>query len=315
MSHQITVLDSLHALGPLSGTDVVLSSPRTWRAVGRAFDTRGAEVVTDPFRRPLRSPERVVAVGTGRLLDRAKAVAADTGCELITVPTALSTDAAFSPVCAHRDNGYVEYRETGFPSAVVVDPEVLAAAPPAWHLWALGDLLSVESALRDRLHRHVVPAHVREAAGELVHDVIAWTAAPPDLPALARLLARKVELGHGAGGAWLEEGTEHYLGYLLERELDTPHWHGHLLLALLPVSAVLQDWPTGRSTGFSAALEACGAGPVRGRDLLATDRFRELLLRAGEFCETHDYRNTVLTDPRRTGERLDAALTAWEEGL
>ncbi|WP_181970431.1 iron-containing alcohol dehydrogenase [Kitasatospora xanthocidica] len=314
-SHRITVLDGLPALGPLGGTDVVLSSPRTWQAVRHGFDTGAAEVVTDRQQRPARGPGRVVAVGTGRLLDHAKAVAADAGSALVTVPTALSTDAAFSSVSAHRANGHVEYRETGFPSAVVVDPAVLAAAPPAWHLWGLGDLLSVESALRDRLHHHRVPAGVRAAAAELVQDVLAWAAAPPDLPALARLLARKVELGHGTGGAWLEEGTEHYLGYLLERELDTPHWHGRLLLALLPVCAALQDWPAERSAEFSGALAACGVGPVRGRDLLATGRFRELLLQAHGFCESHGYDNTVLAAPRRTGERLDAALAAWEEGL
>ncbi|MDR3315815.1 MAG: iron-containing alcohol dehydrogenase [Coriobacteriales bacterium] len=76
--------------------------------------------------------QAVIAVGGGRILDLAKGVAALAGLPLVTIPTIAATCAAFSDLIVyyHPDGSqdcYVFHDEP--PRLIIVDPEVLLAAP------------------------------------------------------------------------------------------------------------------------------------------------------------------------------------------
>ncbi|MFD1373429.1 iron-containing alcohol dehydrogenase [Actinoplanes sichuanensis] len=304
-------MDDLDHIG-LERSDVIVTSPRAWQTVSSRFpkDVR----LLDADGLAVHGASRIVAVGAGRTMDRAKILAADSGLPLITIPTVLATDAAFSSVAAFRDRGFVEYRETGLPEAVVIDSKVLAQAPLAWHRWGLGDLISVVSALSDRRTITGVDPYVEEAAAVLVGDTLKWAGeATDDLVALADLLVRKVELGLAVDAAWLEEGTEHYLAYLLETKINKSLWHGELILALMPVCAAVQQWPASQVATVSDALRACGA--VRpARCLLTSAAFVDMVNSMPEYCREHGYDNTVLRDDRVLDEIRTEAIRAWETG-
>ena len=99
--------------------------------VAAAIAARGAEVV--------------VAVGGGKTIDTAKTAAIRTGARIAVVPTIASTDAPCSAVAVVYDahGVYVEsLRLARNPDVVVVDPEVIVAAPPRFFAAGIGDALS-----------------------------------------------------------------------------------------------------------------------------------------------------------------------------
>lgn len=87
----------------------------------------------------------VVAVGGGKTMDTAKAVAQPGGLRLVIVPTIASTDAPTSALSVvYSDAGeFLEYRfYDRNPDAVVVDTGVVAAAPTRFLVAGMGDALA-----------------------------------------------------------------------------------------------------------------------------------------------------------------------------
>jgi glycerol dehydrogenase len=87
----------------------------------------------------------VVAVGGGKTIDTAKTAAVNTGARIAVVPTIASTDAPCSAVAVvYDDHGvFVEsLRLPRNPDVVVVDPDVIVAAPVRFFVSGIGDALS-----------------------------------------------------------------------------------------------------------------------------------------------------------------------------
>lgn len=87
----------------------------------------------------------VVGVGGGTAIDAAKAVAAETGCSFVAIPTVASTDAPASGVAVvYDDRGRVAdvVLADRNPDAVIVDTAVMAGAPVAFLRHGIGDALA-----------------------------------------------------------------------------------------------------------------------------------------------------------------------------
>jgi glycerol-1-phosphate dehydrogenase [NAD(P)+] len=93
--------------------------------------------------------EAVVGVGGGRVLDAAKYVATRLGIPSVMVPTALAHDGLASPVSImENDAGRGSYGVAA-PIAVLVDLDVIAAAPARFARAGIGDVLSNLCAVAD----------------------------------------------------------------------------------------------------------------------------------------------------------------------
>ncbi|MFH1059579.1 MAG: glycerol dehydrogenase [Pseudomonadota bacterium] len=89
--------------------------------------------------------ELVVGLGGGKTLDAAKAVAHQAGLPVISAPTIASTDAPCSSVCVvYTDDGVFQRADIlpTNPNVVLVDTQVIAAAPARFLAAGMGDALA-----------------------------------------------------------------------------------------------------------------------------------------------------------------------------
>ena len=82
--------------------------------------------------------EIIYSIGGGLPVDAAKFAALQRNLPHVAIPTALSVDAHLTPASGIRRNGCVYYIETAAPDRMIIDWEVIAAAPA--HVRAAGIL-------------------------------------------------------------------------------------------------------------------------------------------------------------------------------
>lgn len=117
------------------------------RGTVRGVDRCSRETVSDCVGRGAPGGETlVVGVGGGHALDAATITAIELDAPLVTVPTVASTDAPCSSIAAlydHETGAYegIVQRDRN-PDLVVVDTEVLAAAPPRFLRYGMADALA-----------------------------------------------------------------------------------------------------------------------------------------------------------------------------
>ncbi|MDX5628971.1 MULTISPECIES: iron-containing alcohol dehydrogenase family protein [unclassified Brenneria] len=89
--------------------------------------------------------DMVISVGGGKSLDTGKAVGVETNVPVVTIPTIAATCAAVTPLTIrYHDDG--RFRDLfplpQAPAAVIIDSEIIAAAPLRWLAAGLGDTLA-----------------------------------------------------------------------------------------------------------------------------------------------------------------------------
>ena len=147
-----------------------------------ATEWYGGEVTWDNIERLAHKAKElradvILAIGGGKALDTGKAVAADSGLPIITVPTIAATCAAVTPLTVlYNDKG--EFAGNLFlqncPVAVIVDSKVILDAPVVWLEAGMGDTLAKMYELRAAAAR-MEPASLTISAvvnGEICYDII-----------------------------------------------------------------------------------------------------------------------------------------------
>lgn len=185
----------------------------------------------------------VYAVGGGVVADAGKYIARLHDLPLVCLPTALSVDAFFTWASGVRQDGCVRYVETRPPDRLVVDWEVLSAAPPSIRAAGLCDVLSIATGSWDwRFAQEkgmnppemaYVP-YVDQVAAAILQGALDCAEAagrgdPEGLKHLLDCLALEVQLCNQIGHARPEEGSEHYFAYAVESEIDVRLSHGELV--------------------------------------------------------------------------------------
>ncbi len=210
----------------------------------------------------------IYALGGGLATDAAKYLAARTGLPLVALPTALSADVFFTSESAVREAGCVRHIETRPPDRLVVDLDVIAAAPR--HLRAAGicDVLSIATGCWDWKFAEEegknppgmghVP-YVAEAAQAILQGALACAESagrgePDGLKQLLDCLALEVQLRNQIGHSRPEKGSEHYFAYAVESEIGPELSHGELVGPGIVRMAALQGQD---SQTLRAALHAC----------------------------------------------------------
>lgn len=119
--------------------------------------------------------EVLIGVGGGKSLDTVKAVGAQLGLPVVTLPTIAATCSAVTPLSIrYDDNGnfFDIFPLPQAPAAVIIDSELLAKAPARWLAAGLGDTLAKWYEFRAVSARH--PACDGNALSSLAHSQICY---------------------------------------------------------------------------------------------------------------------------------------------
>jgi glycerol-1-phosphate dehydrogenase [NAD(P)+] len=258
----------------------------------------------------------VVALGGGKTIDVAKSACDAADVPLIVVPTQLTADGIASPVSVIRgEDGSLHSGHGRLPIAVVVDLDVIAAAPVERTRAGLGDLLANQSALVDwRLAADAGREEFDDFAALLAHSAtdLVYGAPPaglaagqPDAAFLQRLLRGLVLSGLAmeiAGSSRPCSGAEHMISHALDALRPGTAQHGEQVAFGALVATHLQDgdWRRLREFMLAAGMNAAAAGFGLGEeDLVAAVRTAPSM---------RPDRHTILSDPSCSGDAIAAAV-------
>ncbi len=253
--------------------------------------------------------DAVYAIGGGLAHDCAKYLAVQHNLPLISLPTALSVDAFLTWASGVRRDDSVSYIETKPPERLIVDFEVLAAAPPSLRAAGMCDVLSIATGAHDWRLAHergqnppnmqYVPYIDQIAQGILQGSLDCAEAAgrgdPDGLKQLLDCLALEVQLCNLIGHSRPEEGSEHYFAYAVENVLGKGLPHADLVGPGIILIAELQGQDV---APLKRALEAVHT-PLNN---IPPDVIRATLDSLPEFSRRHNLAYGIaheLTTPQR----------------
>jgi len=212
--------------------------------------------------------EVLYAVGGGVAVDAAKYAGMKTGLPVVSLPTAMTVDAFFTWASGIREDRCVRYVETGPPERVILDFDVLAAAPDTLRAAGICDVLSIATGswdwrfARDRGHLDEATRysewadHTAQSILNAALDCVeaAGRGERDGLKQLIDCLALEVQLCNQIGHSRPEEGSEHYFAYSAEHHVASSLPHGDLVGPGILIAAHLQGQDI---TPLKAALNAC----------------------------------------------------------
>ncbi len=188
----------------------------------------------------------VLGIGGGVVMDTAKWLAHRRAVPLVLAPSIISVDACVTNTVAVRDDGGVVYEGFVVPAEVVLDTEVIRAAPPALNRAGLGDVLSIHTALWDWQRAATYDPRTASAALAVLTEVLDTVDDLRDVTdtAIATLVGGFADINDltvACGHAQMEEGSEHYLAYCLEARTGRGFVHGELVTLGVVLMSRLQD--------------------------------------------------------------------------
>ena len=307
---------------------VVLTTEPAWKAVKgieinphQLIYVEGNTAETMAALADICEGETVYGIGGGLAIDTAKYVASANELPLIAIPTILSTDAFLTDATGVRENGCVQYRPTKAPDTVIVDMDMLCNAPAAMRASGAADVLSIATALWDWQEaekmgenpsdQHITPQAV--AIGETLLQTLLENAreigngTPKGLKLLLDLLCMEVQLCHLCGHSRVEEGSEHYFTYALERHLTSVNTrnllHGELVALGILLMAALQSQPWMQ---YRHALECL---QINYRpSAVAAEAIADTLINLSEYVAQHKLPYTVATTLRITPDIAERTI-------
>jgi glycerol-1-phosphate dehydrogenase [NAD(P)+] len=178
--------------------------------------------------------EAVYGIGGGLVSDVAKYIGWKNSLPVSIAPTALSVDGYFTSLVAAREGGVVEYVTTGPAERLIIDWDVIQAAPRRYRGAAILELLTMVSGLLDwryaaeknqntELERFQpwaasVAAGIAQQAFRISEGV--GKGQIQALRSLLDLVSMEVQLTNQLGHNRPQEGGEQYFAYAIEPKLE-----------------------------------------------------------------------------------------------
>ena len=260
----------------------------------------------------------VYGIGGGMVADAAKYVGWKRGLPVVIVPTALSQDGFFTALVAARTDGSVNYITTGPAEKLIIDWEVIRAAPQNFRGAAIVELLTIVTGILDwryaAEHNQNTPEtrFVPWAAGLMAGIAqqafkIAAGVGRGDVESLRNLLdliCMEVQLTNQMGHNRPQEGSEQYFAYAIEPRAGKgkPVPYADMVGPGILLASALhgQDTDPIRRTLESAGIRL---GQLRSEDIVDTLKILP------EYVRKHNLPYSILNDLDPTAEKVNELLT------
>ncbi len=229
---------------------------------------------------------RVVGIGGGSSIDAAKYLGWVHSLPVTVIPTIVSVDAMVTPAIAVRTRNIVKYIGNCAPEEVIVCDPIVRAAPARLNRAGISDVLSCHTAqfdwrLAEEQEQDVRDERVSRLAREVIdrcsqHASEIRGVTPMGIRALIEGFCAINDLTLSWGSARMEEGSEHFFAYNVERITRRHFVHGELVaLGILVMSLHQNNTPeaikeTLDEAGVEYRPEAIGLADHELREALAT---------------------------------------------
>jgi glycerol-1-phosphate dehydrogenase [NAD(P)+] len=228
----------------------------------------------------------------------------------------LSVDACVTNSVAVREEGHVTYR--GFVEAqeIIVDTEVISNAPPRLNRAGAGDLLSIHTALWDwrageRAGRAALDGEVARRAAAVLNslDAAAEQVRAVTEDGLRMLIDGYAEINDltvACGHPLMEEGSEHYLGYLLEQQSGKSFVHGELVTLGVVLMSRIQGNAPERARSIAERAGVCWRPQQLG---VSSEELAGALSRLREFVQRGRFPYSVANELALEPSQIDELLS------
>lgn len=255
----------------------------------------------------------MIGVGGGRVVDTVKLAAARTGTDFVSVPTAISHDGISSPVASLLGvTGCRESHAAKMPAGILIDLELIAAAPIRTLRAGLGDLMSNLVAILDwqlAAERGLdtfdpFAAMIAEQAARSALDIADLEGTEAHETLAKGLLLSGLAMA-AAGTSRPCSGAEHLISHSLDQLLgERAAMHGEQVAVGCLFAAAAHDSPLLET--FRRVFERTGVPTTPAAVGISADEFAEAVRLAPS---TRPERFTVLTDLIAAGGNRLTKLT------
>lgn len=182
-----------------------------------------------------------IGIGGGQAVDLAKYFSWKRGKRLVTIPTVLSVDAFVTPSAGIRRRNEVVYVGETTPDPLVIDYDIIRTAPVELNVAGVGDLLSIHTATFDWEYaqkqgksEYPFSADAVAKARAILANIMSKTddilnVTDNGIDAIVNGYMEVNSICIPAGHYRVEEGSEHYLFYAVEKEYQCSFIHGHII--------------------------------------------------------------------------------------
>jgi glycerol-1-phosphate dehydrogenase [NAD(P)+] len=320
---ELRALESVKETRPVA----LLTGKRSWGAVSSLLKlpivvqaepvNANVEYLDDLAGKLPKQAQVVYGVGGGLVSDAAKYVAWKNNLPCVVIPTALSVDGFFTALVALRKDGTVHYETTGPAEKVIVDMNVVAAAPAHIRGTGITEILSMTTGLLDwqyaasvnknSYHERFQKWAASTAAGIAQQAYkIAREVGAGDMDALRNLLdliCMEVQLTNQLGHNRPQEGCEQYFAYAIEpkasRGMGIPY--ADLVGPGILIAAALHQQQTDqiRDTLIQAGVRL---------NQLRRDDIVETLRGLGKYATKHALPHSIIHDRNLTENEIEVLL-------
>lgn len=265
--------------------------------------------------------DTVVGIGGGSCMDFAKYLAWKRGSRLILIPSIVSVDACVTHLVAVREGGRV--RNVGHAQAerLLVDFNLISAAPARLNRAGAADILSIHTASFDwklgherhgeRYDQHIA-RRCAEAVGELERCADEIRAVShKGIRTLVELFEAENDFCLELGNYRPEEGSEHFFAYNAEHVTGKHFIHGELVsLGMLLMSRVQKNRPE----WLDSLLKRLGV-LYRPHEIgLDMEELRRILASLRQYCEAERLPHTVINEIEFSPSVLDGLIEDLDRG-
>ena len=225
----------------LEADDLFIFSPTSLKLIGNGtimatrLDSTTVGIIKNKIDLFLKNKhfKKVVSLGNGKTTDVAKYIAANLRVELISIPTAFTTNVFFTNKACLFDSGNEKTFSAKIPDKVLIDFDVLKRVPFKYHLYGLCDVLSIHTALFDwKLSEHSRSEYVDPFLFSFSKFILEQLILNKEnilkkdtasLGLIIKLIMLSGYITNIAGSGRPESGSEHIIASFLDKNVDTFH--------------------------------------------------------------------------------------------